>query len=261
MSSVASPQSGYAPIHGLRLYYEIHGTPQPGRAPLVLLHGGGDTIETSFGRVIAGLARTRQVIAFEQQGYGRSSDAPDRPFGFETSADDTAALLDYLHIGQADLCGFSNGGTIALQISLRHPRVVRRLVLISTLFAREGAHPVFWESMQRVRLEQMPRELKDAYLAVAPNPANLATMFNKSAQRMRDFRDIPAAAIRTLTMPAFVINGDRDVVRPEHAVALMRLLPGAELAILPGTDHMAMMTRADWLVPAITHFLDAAPAK
>jgi pimeloyl-ACP methyl ester carboxylesterase len=122
-------QTGYAPVNGLKIYYEIHGTAKPRRPPLMLLHGGGDTIGTSFGRVLPALARDRQIIAFEQQGYGHTADIVERPFSFEQSADDTAALLEYLHIGQADLFGFSNGGTIALQVTIRHPRVVRKLVV------------------------------------------------------------------------------------------------------------------------------------
>ncbi|HUD63854.1 MAG TPA: alpha/beta hydrolase [Candidatus Sulfotelmatobacter sp.] len=112
-------QSGYAPINGLRLYYETHGASNPARAPLVLLHGGGDTIKTSFGVILPELARDRQVVAFEQQGYGHTTDIADRPFSFEQSADDTAALLEYLHIPQVDLFGFSSGGTVALQVAIR----------------------------------------------------------------------------------------------------------------------------------------------
>src|ERR1051326_8104001 len=128
MNSAPPARTGYAPVNGLRLYYEIHGPANPTQPPLVLLHGGGDTIETSFGHVLPALARTRRVIAFEQQGFGHTADIAERPFGFEQSADDTAALLEYLHIERADLCGFSNGGTIALQVAIRHPQVVRKLV-------------------------------------------------------------------------------------------------------------------------------------
>jgi pimeloyl-ACP methyl ester carboxylesterase len=185
----------------------------------------------------------------------------DRPFTFEQSADDTAALLAYLHIEHADLCGFSNGGTIALQVAIRHPRIVRRLVAISALFGRDGTDPQFWEWMKNARLENMPAELQYAYLAVAPHPENLRLFHDKAARRVRDFQDIPLEKIRAIAAPALVICGDADVVRPEHAVALTRLLPHAQLAILPGTDHMKLMTRADWLVPMIDAFLDAAPAK
>src|SRR5438876_2436528 len=112
-------KSGYAPVNGLKIYYEIHGAANGGNPPLVLLHGGGDTIETSFGHVLPALARSRQVIAFEQQGYGHTADVAGRPFSFEQSADDTAALLAHLKVDRADLLGFSNGGTIALQVAIR----------------------------------------------------------------------------------------------------------------------------------------------
>ncbi len=259
--AVPPVQTGYAPVNGLRLYYEIHGVPSPGRPPLVLLHGGGDTIGTSFGHILPALARNRQVIAFEQQGYGHTADIADRPFSFEQSADDTAALLAYLRVDQADVLGFSNGGTIALQVAIRHPRAVRRLVLISAFFRRDGGDPRFWDSFRNAQLPDMPRELQDAYLQAAPHPENLPMFFEKAVRRMRDFRDIPDDSIRAIAAPALVMAGDADVVRPEHAAALFRLLPHARLAILPATDHMAVMARTDSLVPMIEDFLDSAPVK
>jgi pimeloyl-ACP methyl ester carboxylesterase len=249
--------SGYAPLNGLKIYYEIHSVASGKNPPLVLLHGGGDTIETSFGRVLPALARTRQVIAFEQQGYGRTADIADRPFSFEQSADDAAALMEYLHAERADIFGFSNGGTIALQVAIRHPRVVRKLVAASTFFSRDGGYPPFLESMKNARPEMMPKELREAYLKVAPHPENLESFFYKAAERMLNFKDIPEDSIRAITAPALVVCGDRDVVRPEHAVALTRLLPHAQLAILPGTDHAIMITRTDQLVPMVEAFLNA----
>ena len=261
MSSAAPAQTGYAPVNGLQLYYEIHGPANPAQPPLVVLHGGGDTIGTSFGRLLPVLARTRRVIAFEQQGFGHTADIAGRPFSFEQSADDTAALLEYLHIDQADLCGFSNGGTIVLQVAIRHPRVVRKLVAISTFFSHDGGSPAFWDSFASVQLPDMPKELRDAYVKVAPHPENLQSFFDKCVQRMRDFPDIPAETLRAIAAPTLVICGDADVVRPEHAVELTRLLPHAQLAILPGTGHMTLMTQTDLLGPMIGAFLDAAPAK
>jgi pimeloyl-ACP methyl ester carboxylesterase len=255
LMTAAPVTTGYAPVHGLKLYYEIHGPADAPEPPLVLLHGGGDTIGTSFGEVIGALARTRRVIAFEQQGYGRTADIQDRPFTFEQSADDTAALLAHLGIAQADLCGFSNGGTIALQTAIRHPRAVRRLVLISTLATRHGAMPQLWDWMRNARLENMPQELQDAYRAVAPHPENLRLFHDKAAQRMRDFRDIPAEQLRAIAAPALVVCGDRDVVLPEHAVELYRLLPAADVAVLPATDHGSIMRQPAVLVPLIERFL------
>ena len=249
-------KSDYAPINGLNVYYEIHSANLE-RPPLVLLHGGGDTIRTSFGNILPELSRNRRVIAFEQQGYGHTPDIADRPFSFEQSADDAAALLEYLHIRQADLFGFSNGGTIALQVAIRHPQVVRKLVIASGFFGREGADPEFWNGFATATLDVMPKELRDSYLQVAPHPENLQSMFNKSVQRMRNFKDIPPDAVRSIVAPTLVICGDRDVMRPEHAVQEFRLLPHAQLAVLPGTDHMQVTSRTSWLVPMVEAFLEA----
>jgi pimeloyl-ACP methyl ester carboxylesterase len=254
-------RTGYVPVNGLRIYFEIHGVANPAQPPLVLLHGGGDTIQTSFGQILPALAGERQVIAFEQQGYGHTADIADRPFSFEQSADDTAALLEYLHIEKADLFGFSNGGTIALQVAIRHPKVVRKLVVASALVKRDGAYPWLWDAMANAKLENMPQELQEAYLKVAPHPENLRMMHDKAAQRMRDFKDIPADAIRSIAAPTLVVVGDADVIRPEHAVETFRLLPHAQLAVLPGTDHMQVTARTGWLVPMIGGFLDAPAAK
>jgi len=248
--------SGYAPINGLRLYYELHGAAGSRSLPLLLLHGGGDTITTSFGEILPELARKRRVIAFEQQGYGHTADIPGRPFSFEQSADDAAALLAFLNLPQADLFGFSNGGTIALQVAIRHPRLVRRLVVASGFFNHEGAEPAFWNGFPTATLDAMPAELRDAYLEVAPDPAGLRIMFDKAVQRMRDFEDIPADMIRSITAPTLVVCGDSDVMGPEHAVQEFRLLPRAQLAVLPGTDHMKVTARIAYLVPMIEEFLN-----
>jgi pimeloyl-ACP methyl ester carboxylesterase len=249
--------SGYAPVNGLKMYYEIHGAVRGYDPPLVLLHGGGSTIDTSFGKVLPALAKTRQVIAFEQQGHGRTADIVDRPFTFEQSADDTADLLRHLNIGKVDFLGYSNGGHIALQIAISHPDLVRKLIVESAMFQRDGSDPGFWKSFEHAKLDDMPPELRDAYLGVAPHPENLPTFFTKSVQRMLHFKGWTPEAIRSINAPTLVIIGDNDIVTPEHAVRMFRLLPNARLAILPGTDHMTIVNRSDWLIPMIGTFLDA----
>jgi len=248
-------KTGYAPINGLSLYYEIHGPENSSRPPLVLLHGGGDTITTSFGHILPLLARNRQVIAFEQQGYGHTADIPDRPFSFEQSADDTAALLSNLHIRQADIFGFSNGGTIALQVAIRHPLFVHKLVVASGFFSHAGADPAFWQGFATATLDDMPKELRDSYVKVAPHPEDLPKMFAKAVDRMRNFKDIPPQAIRAISAPALIVCGDSDVMRPEQAVEEFRLIPHSQLVILAATDHMQIMARTSWLVPMIEEFL------
>ena len=253
MHSSTLQRSGYAPVNGLRMYYEIHGP--AGELALVLLHGGGDTIETSFGHLLPILGRSRRIIAFEQQGCGRTADIEDRPFSFEQSVDDTAALLKHLDIDRADLLGFSNGGTIALQMAIRYPQMVRRLIVITALMKRAWADPQFWESMKTAQPDAMPMELREAYCKVAPQPENLESFFYKARNRMRDFKDVPDEAIHSINAPTLVVSSDRDVMRPEGAIELFRLLPQAELAVLPGTEHMAIPSRTALLVPMIETFL------
>ncbi|HZW35955.1 MAG TPA: alpha/beta hydrolase [Candidatus Deferrimicrobiaceae bacterium] len=260
---VAAPEgapgvkTGYAPVNGLKMYYEIHGAANGKTPPLVLLHGGGSTIDTSFGKVLPSFAKTRQVIAFEQQGHGHTADIVDRPYSFEQSADDAAALLRHLKIERADFFGYSNGGSIALQIAIRHPGLARKLVVASAMFKRDGLYPEFWDSMKHATLESMPLELKEAYLKVAPHPEQLPTFHDKCARRMMEFKDWRAADIRSITAPTMLMVADGDIVRPEHAVEMFRLLPHGQLAVLPGTDHMTLVTRADWQVSMIEAFLDA----
>ena len=248
-------QTGYAPVNGLKMYFELYGPSGGDIPPLVLLHGGGDTIQTSFGPILPSLARDRQVIAFEQRGFGHTADIDDRPFGFEDSADDTAALLEYLHIGRADLFGFSNGGSIALHVAMRHPTLVRRMVVCTAIMKRAWAPAQFWEAMKTAQPDSMPPVLREAYLKVAPNPENLESFFYKCRNRMRDFEDVPDSALHAITAPTLVLGSDRDVMLPEGAVALFRLLAQAQLAILPGVTHMEITSKTDVLVPMVTEFL------
>src|SRR4051812_26220434 len=140
-------RTGYAPVNGLKIYFEIHGERRTGVPPLVLLHGGGDTIETSFGVILPPLARDRQGIAFGQRGFGHPADVGGRPFGFEDSADDTAALLGYLHVARVDIFGFSNGGSIALQVAMRYPGLVRRVIACTAIMKRAWVPAPFWDMM------------------------------------------------------------------------------------------------------------------
>jgi pimeloyl-ACP methyl ester carboxylesterase len=230
MNAQVQPAGHYATVNGLKLYYEIHGS----GSPLVLLHGGGSTIETTYGRVLPEFAKAHQVIAIELQAHGHTPDI-DRPLSFEQDADDVAALLKYLKITKANFMGFSNGGTTCLQLAMRHPEVVNKLVLASTTYNRKGMQPGFFEGMQQhASLENMPSPLKDAYRKINPDPKGLQAMFNRDVARMIGFKDIPDAAIQAIQAPALVINGDAEVVRTEHALELSRLLPHAKLAILPG---------------------------
>ena len=230
-SPLAHPRSGYAEVNGLRMYYELHGK---GGTPLVLIHGGGSTIETNFGRALPLLSRTRRVIAVEVQAHGHTLDV-DRPFTFEQDADDVAALLDSLHVSKADLLGFSNGGTTALQVAIRHPERVNRLVIASSNYRRDGMQAGFWDFMEKGTYDDMPKPYEVAYLKINPSQAGVHAMHDRDAKRMLAFKDIPDESIRAIQAPALVVVGDKDVVRPEHSLALSRTLSNARLCILPGT--------------------------
>lgn len=253
-------KSGYADVNGLNMYYEVYGQGKP----LVLIHGGGSTIQSNFEKVIPLFARTRQVIAVELQAHGRTSDR-NSDLSFEQDADDTAALLKSLRIEKADFFGFSNGGTTTLQIAIRHPEIVHKIVLGSALAKRNGVPEWFWAFMEKASLDNMPEQLKEAYKKVAPDPGGLQVMHDRDARRMVNFKDIPDAHIRSIKAPAFIIIGDKDVITPEHALELHRQLAGSELAIIPG-GHGAYIGEAttlkpdtkesDFVVPMIEKFLD-----
>ena len=170
--------SSYASVNGLKMYYEIHGK----GAPLVLIHGGGSTIQTSFGRVLHSFAKERQVIAVELQGHGHTPDI-NRPETFEQDADDVAALLKYLKIENADFFGFSNGGNATMQIAIRYPNIVRKIILGSAFFKRDGMYKQFWESLNHSTLKDMPQLLKDAYKKVAHDSNDLIKMYEKGCKK------------------------------------------------------------------------------
>ena len=142
---------------------------------------------------------------------------------------------------------------------MRHPQLVRKIIAVTAVMKRNWCHPQFWESMKTATPEAMPWQLREAYIKVAPDPENFESFFYKSRNRMRDFKDVPDEAIRAIAAPTLVVGADRDVMQPEGAVALYRMLPHAQLIILPNTEHMQITSRTDWLVPMIEAFLNAPP--
>ncbi len=237
MDSEMKKDSGYAPVNGLNMYYEIY---QPGahrlnsEIPLVLIHGGGSTIETTFGYILPRLTKDFMVIAVELQAHGRTSDR-DAPESFEHDADDVAALLKYLKINKANFFGFSNGGTTTLQITTRHPEMVNKIIVVSANYKRDGLIDGFFEGMQNATLDNMPAPLKEGYLKVAPDKKHMQIMFEKDKERMIAFKDLSDDDLRSIKAPSLLMVGDHDVVKVEHVVKMSQLIPNARLAILPGT--------------------------
>jgi pimeloyl-ACP methyl ester carboxylesterase len=263
LSSNPSKQ-GKISVNGLEMYYEIYGTGQP----LALLHGAFSAIGTSFGKILPGLTKNRQVIAFELQGHGRTADI-DRPLSIEAMSDDVAAALRSMGIDQADLFGYSMGASVALHAAIRHPKVVRKLVLTSVTYTLSGVHPGLMDGLAEMKPEMMHGSpWHDEYMKIAPHPDDFATLFEKKTQMDRQIRDVPPERIRDIRAPTLIILGDSDLIRPEHAVEMFRLLgggifgdmppglPNSQLAILPGTSHVTLVDRAEWLVSMVNAFLD-----
>ena len=228
MNNTTATQTGYAPVNGIKMYYEIHGEGKT----LVLIHGGGSTIETTFGRILPLFAQHYKVIAVELQAHGHTSDR-NAPESFEQDADDVAELLRQLHINKACIFGFSNGGSTTMQIAIRHPEIVEKIIVASAAYQREGFINGFFEMMQHADLENMPQPLKDAYLKINTDTAALRNMHDKDAARMRAFKDWKDSDLQRIQAPALIINGDKDVVTCEHALKMSKLIPTAELLILP----------------------------
>lgn len=261
MADSSNFKSGYSEVNGLKMYYEIYGQGKP----LVLIHGGGSTIQTSFGRIIPEIAKYRQVIGLELQTHGRTNDR-NTDLSFEQDADDVATLLKNLQITKADFFGFSNGGSTTMQIAIRHPNLVDKIIVGSAFCKRSGAPPQFWDFMKQATIDHMPQQYKDTYVKVAPDPSHLKTMHDKCAKRMIEFKDMSDEQIKSIKAPALLIAGDADVITPEHAVEMYRLIPDCRLAILPGGhgDYMGEITTLNndtqstgfVVVPIIEEFLN-----
>ncbi len=262
-------QSGYAPVNGLQMYYEIHGAPREGRLPLVLLHGAFSSIQPDFALMLPIFARTRQVIAIEQQAHGHTADI-DRPLRPDSMADDTVALLRHLGVAQADFFGYSMGSDLVMRVAARHPDLTRKLVLAGgTSYSLDGLHPGMMEGMDEMTADALNgTPWKEAYDRVAPNPSDWATLFAKKNEMDRHYQSWTPDQVRAIAAPMLIIVGDSDIVQPEHVVDMFRLkgggvigdlvgVPASQLAILPGTTHVTVVYRADWVTSMTNEFLDA----
>jgi pimeloyl-ACP methyl ester carboxylesterase len=261
-------QSGHAPVGDLSMYYEISGD---GR-PTILLHGAYQTIDT-IGPLLPGLAETRKVIAVEQQGHGRTADI-DRPLTYEQMADDTAAAVRHLGIDDGDFVGYSMGGAIALQVAIRHPALVRKLVVASATFRSDGMPAEALAMFPSITPELFAgTPIEAEYLRIAPNPGDFPKLVEKLTRLDTTDFAWPEEDIRAIAAPTLIVLGDSDGVRLEHAVEFFRLrgggvmgdlqgMPDSQLAVLPSTSHFippgcGLLDRAEWLLAMIPPFLDA----
>ena len=266
VSAQQKPTTGYAPVNGLKMYYEVHGSGEP----VVLLHGAFMTITNNWTGWIGELAKTRKVIAVEMQGHGRTADI-ERDISGENLADDVAALLDHLKIPKADLIGYSMGGGVAMQCAIRHPDKVRKVVVISSTFRRDGMIKEAADSIPKLTAEAFkgsPIEVE--YKKLSPTPDEFPKFVKRLLAMGSKGHDIGADKLKATTAPMFFIHGDADGIRLEHVAEMFRLKGGeihgdmkprsaSRLAILPDTTHVTLMQRMPVIVPMVNDFLDAKP--
>jgi pimeloyl-ACP methyl ester carboxylesterase len=251
--------NGYARVNGLEMYYERHGSGEP----LLVLPGAYMTVEL-FGDLVPALAEHANVIAVEFQGHGHTADI-DRPFSYEQFADDTAALLDHLEIERADVYGYSLGGGVALQLGLRHPVRVRKLIIASASYSSDGMYPEVFSGIENITPELFDgTPWRDAYDRMAPDPAAFPRLVDKLKRLDATPFEWP---VDDLAAPTLVLIGDSDGTRLEHAVDMFRrlgggifgdmapALPASQLAILPGTTHVGMLERGEWIAGFVAKFL------
>jgi pimeloyl-ACP methyl ester carboxylesterase len=256
----------YEEVNGLRMYFEVHGKPTAKR-PLVLLHGALSATGTSFGELLPKLAKTRQVISIEQQAHGHTPDI-NRPLRIPTMADDTVTLLRKIGVHKADFFGYSMGAGIALDIGVRHPDAVGKLVLAAVAHDLAGMHPGVNDGIQHIKPEDLHGSpFHEEYLRIAPRPQDFPRLLERVKDMSANQASWPESAIKNLTAHTLVVIGDSDIVQPEHAVKMFRLLgggvpgdnvglPNSQLAVLPGTTHVTLVSRANLLLPVIPAFLD-----
>lgn len=263
------PTKGYAPVNDLQLYYEIHGDGTD--EPLVLLHGSYMSIESNWSSWIGAFAKQGKVIALEMQGHGRTADI-ERAFSYASLADDVAALLEHLHVKRADLLGYSMGGGVAMQVAIRHPAKVRKLVSVSAVFRHDGwVQPALdaYRHMSADAFKGSPIEAD--YKRLSPTPDAFPSFVKRVIAMDLEPYDFGAERLAATKAPFFFIHGDADGVRLEHISEMFRIKgkelfgdlqprSASRLAILPDTTHVSLMQRADAIVPMVNAFLDAATA-
>lgn len=263
----ASVKSGYAPVNGLKMYYEVHGS---GGVPLVLLHGAFSAIGTSFSETLPGLAAKRQVIGLEYQAHGRTADI-DRPMRIEQLADDIVGLLDYLEIPQVDVLGYSTGAAMGLLMAINHPTRVRKLVYLSGATTFDGIQPGLMDGLGEMRWEMMKGSpWYEEYQQIALRPGDFPLLFAKKTEMDKNIKEVPDDVFAATPQPIMIALGDADLPTAEHAIKLFRLKGGggfgdtpagrpspSQLLVIPGASHVTAPFRGDILVPAINTFLDA----
>ena len=259
-----TPQTGYAPVNGLEMYYEIHGE---GGVPLLLLHGGLFNIDLQFGELIPGLSETRQVIAADFQAHGRTNDIDDRPLSTSGLTSDVVGLLAHLGVAQVDVFGYSVGGAVALALAIQHPERVRKAVISSVSFAAEGDRTENQGAMEGMTVDMIAgTPMEQDYVAKSPHPEKLQQLLDKLVGFQSD--DWSETDIQGYAAPTLITVGDCDMVKLDHAIRFLQLrggdvngdfegVPASQLAVLPGTTHFFGLSRPSLVLELVVPYLDA----
>lgn len=262
--STATALSSAARVGEISIYYEVHGGPlTAGRTPFVLMHGGVMTIETAFaGDLLPKLSALAPTIAIESQGHGHTPDRPG-PMQLEQLVADVIGVLDHLQVDAAHLIGHSLGALTAVETVIRHPARAKSVTSLSGIYSVDGQLP------ELTSLERDPTHMPSAALApLLPTPGDFAewkASFDRSGHNSTGMLDLPKRIIAmrdrwsrwtpeqlgSIRIPALLAIGDHDFTRIDHAAEMAKLIPGAQLAVLPGTTHLGMISRGAWLVPMI----------
>ena len=266
-ATIAQPKSGDATVNGMKMYYEVSGKGYP----LIVLHGAYMNIP-SMGDIIPKLAGTHKVYALEFQGHGRTNDI-NRPITYQNLADDVAAFMDTARLEKADVFGYSMGAIAGLQLAIRHPEKVNKLVAASVVYDLEGWQPEFKAAIPQMTVEMIVNmPFAEDYRKLAPNPDGFPELVKKLIALEKE----PMAwekEVKALKTPVLIITGDSDVNTPEHAVAMFKLLgggvmgdmgkplPASRLAVLPATSHTAVINQTDLLLGFIEPFLKGETPK
>jgi pimeloyl-ACP methyl ester carboxylesterase len=247
---------GYVDVNGVHMYYEVYGE----GSPLVLLHGGVMTIELDFAALLPDLVARHTVVAVEMQGHGRTADT-GRAITPAALASDVVGLLDHLGIDRAHVLGHSLGGAVALELAVSHPDRVRSIVPMSISVRPDGTHEEITDPSKHATSTRMPTpedfaDMTEAYKRLSPHPEHFdefVAMLSGVASQLDGWTDEQLARVAA---PTLLMIGDNDFTTVEHAALMLRLIPGSQLAVLPGTTHMTITRRPDLVVPMLATFLD-----
>lgn len=260
-----APETGYAPVNGLRMYYEVHGS---GGTPLLLLHGGLFDIDLQFGELLPSLAASRQVITADFQGHGRTNDI-ERPLTCADLASDVVGVLQHLRVAQADVFGFSVGGGVALHLAIRHPELVRKLIVSSVSFHPDGDRSENSDAVGAMTVDMIAgTPMEQEYRAKSPHPDRLQDLLDKLGTFDQGFTGWSDADIQGIAAPTLITVGDCDAVHLDHVVRFLQLrggdvngdfvgVPSSQLAVFPGITHFFGLSRTALVLDVVQTFLDA----